>query len=613
MLFQLLQKIGHLHVGVAVVGVLDLAALAEQSVALVEEEDAPGVPRLLKDRPQVLFGLADVLADDLGQIDLVQLHVQLVGDDLGAHGLAGARLPREEDGQPPAVPHLAVKAPAVVHLVLMADVPAGLLHQPLLLVGQDDVLPGIGGGHPAGQLSQAVDRLPVAALMQQLPPDGPAPLEAGQAHRLRAGRRDLPRGKAELGRDLFQAAVLRQLRAAQRAAQQLEAVLLAGHIQRKLHRQAGHPGGCPLGRQVEPLARQAFQLVQPGHHRPVGGAQAAALGPVEMVQAQAGVGEVCGEGGFLRPGGPVLPFQVGKDAAALAPCHQMGDLEFFAGAPRPGQQYGAGGGACQHGVQPAGGLLPDGKRGVGGLLCPVVQPQPVPGRDRPGGEVLHHHRPQGQVALRQLVGVEQPQKAPPPGKAGQIALGLRPRRQKQLHRQRGVGGLAGHVVLQVGVQLLVFAVHLGQVGQRHAAALEVVQLKPPEQLQQRQAGGSPPGPHLDGRQHAVQLPPLAGGQLALQPPLRRPAQVMLKLFLRDHQPQHVFQLAVRAQPLMPAVILIEQQVHPGGQLFDQLALGLIAGVRPAGLQQPQFAPLHAAPHGVCTVRAGVMVTWITPP
>ena len=59
-----LEQVGHLDVRVAVAGVLDLGALAEQGVGLVEQEDAVDPVGLGEDPVEVLLGLADVLVDD---------------------------------------------------------------------------------------------------------------------------------------------------------------------------------------------------------------------------------------------------------------------------------------------------------------------------------------------------------------------------------------------------------------------------------------------------------------------------------------------------------------------------------------------------------------------
>ena len=75
-----LQQVVDLDVGVAVVAVLDLAALAEQRVGLVEEQDRAAVLGGVEQAAQVLLGLADVLADHRRQIDAVEIEPQLVGD-----------------------------------------------------------------------------------------------------------------------------------------------------------------------------------------------------------------------------------------------------------------------------------------------------------------------------------------------------------------------------------------------------------------------------------------------------------------------------------------------------------------------------------------------------
>ena len=446
--------------------------------------------------------------------------------------------------------------------MLVADVPAGLLHQALLLLGQHDVLPGIGGGHAAGQLAQAVHRLLVAALVQQPAPYGLRALQPGQAPGLGAGRRDLPRRKAELGRQLFQAAIRFQAGPGQRAAQQLQPFLLGGQFQLQLDGQTLQPAAGPLRREEKALAAQKLPR---------------------------------------------------KDAAAPAAGHQVLDLEFFARARRPRQQDGAALGPGHRRVQAAGRLLLDQQRRFGLVLFPVPQPQLRPAGDGAGGQVFAHHVPQHKAALGQLFGLEQPQKAALPGKARQALLGLFPRLQEQLDGQGRVGGAAGHVVLQIGEELFILAVHHRQVGQHHAAEGEVVQIKAHKQFQQRQRLVRAAHPRRQRRLDRVQLRLLARVQLAVQPALGGPRQVMLKLFPRDHQPQHVFQLAVGPQPLVAAVVLVQQQVHPGGQVLQQLALRLVSGVGPARLDGPQFFPLHRAPHGVCTVRAGVRLTWITPP
>ena len=73
-----LQQVVDLDVGVAVVAVLHLAALAEQRVGLVEEQDRAAVLGRVEQAAQILLGLADVLADDRRQVDAVEVEPQLV-------------------------------------------------------------------------------------------------------------------------------------------------------------------------------------------------------------------------------------------------------------------------------------------------------------------------------------------------------------------------------------------------------------------------------------------------------------------------------------------------------------------------------------------------------
>src|SRR5687767_8820513 len=95
-LFHALQEVRYLQVGVAVVAVFYFAALAEEGVGLVEEEDGVGGLTFMEDLLQVLFGLAYILADHRRQVYFVQFKPQVGGEDLGGHRLARAWLAREQ-------------------------------------------------------------------------------------------------------------------------------------------------------------------------------------------------------------------------------------------------------------------------------------------------------------------------------------------------------------------------------------------------------------------------------------------------------------------------------------------------------------------------------------
>ena len=110
-----LEQVAHLEVGVPVVAVPHRGALAEQRVSLVEQQHRAAVLGRVEDPAQVLLGLADPLADHLAEVDVHQVKVEVPGDHLGGHRLAGAARPGEQRrraeparrarGEPPVVQH----------------------------------------------------------------------------------------------------------------------------------------------------------------------------------------------------------------------------------------------------------------------------------------------------------------------------------------------------------------------------------------------------------------------------------------------------------------------------------------------------------------------------
>ena len=98
-----LQQVADLDVRVSIVAVLNLAALAEQRISLVDHQHRAAVLGGVEHPPEVLLGLADVLAHDLAQVDPVKIHVQLGGYHLGCERLAGSARTGEERRHPGAV------------------------------------------------------------------------------------------------------------------------------------------------------------------------------------------------------------------------------------------------------------------------------------------------------------------------------------------------------------------------------------------------------------------------------------------------------------------------------------------------------------------------------
>jgi hypothetical protein len=88
-----LQQVIDRGIGVAVVRVAHIAALAEQRIGFIEEQR-----RALEQRRQVLFRFADVLAGDRGQVDAVKRQRQRACQHVRRQRLAGAGRSVEQRG-----------------------------------------------------------------------------------------------------------------------------------------------------------------------------------------------------------------------------------------------------------------------------------------------------------------------------------------------------------------------------------------------------------------------------------------------------------------------------------------------------------------------------------
>ena len=192
---QPLQQVGALDVGVAVVGVLHVAALAEDRVGLVEEQHRVDPAGLGEDPLEVLLGLPDVLVDHRGQVDRVEVEAEVGGDHLGRHGLAGAGVAGEQGGDAAAPATAAAHPPLGEHPVAVAgprgQIGEGSPHSR----GEHEVVPADLGLDPPGQPLEAGGVLGAYAAAQVLGGDAPVP-ELGR----RSGR-PRPPGAPGSGRE----------------------------------------------------------------------------------------------------------------------------------------------------------------------------------------------------------------------------------------------------------------------------------------------------------------------------------------------------------------------------------------------------------------------------
>ena len=216
-------------------GILDLAALAEEGVALVKEQNAAGVFGLLEYSPEIFFCFADVFADDLGDVDFVQLHVELLGNDLRTHGFSGAGRSGKQNGKAAAIADFLFKSPAIIDLMLMQNMGAGALEQILLRVGQNHIIPGVGSGNPTGEITQLVNSLTVTTAMDQLAGNSRITVQTSKAHSLFAGANNLPRPETKGGGQLLRRPVLSVSGRFQGAVKKLITLLLRQRRQFDFH------------------------------------------------------------------------------------------------------------------------------------------------------------------------------------------------------------------------------------------------------------------------------------------------------------------------------------------------------------------------------------------
>src|SRR5207249_9362451 len=121
-----------------------------------------------KDAIEILLGLADVLADDPGEVNLIEVQPQVPGYDPGRHRLARARGPGEEDFQALAGRDALCKAPLRVDDVPVLDRRGDFLDALQRDAGEDQIIPGMDRLHLGRQMPQALVRLRASRIEEQL-------------------------------------------------------------------------------------------------------------------------------------------------------------------------------------------------------------------------------------------------------------------------------------------------------------------------------------------------------------------------------------------------------------------------------------------------------------
>jgi hypothetical protein len=101
-----LEQIADLDIRVSVMAVTNLGPSPEHCIRFIEEKDRPGPLRRIEEPLEVLLCLPYVLADERGQIDLIEVEAKFVRDHLGRHRLAGPGGASEQRADPEAATRL---------------------------------------------------------------------------------------------------------------------------------------------------------------------------------------------------------------------------------------------------------------------------------------------------------------------------------------------------------------------------------------------------------------------------------------------------------------------------------------------------------------------------
>ena len=117
-------------------------ALAEERVGLVEEQQRAALFGRVENLLQVLFGLADVLADHRRKVDAVEIEAQLASQHFGGERLAGAAGAGEQRAQSETALTLVGKSPALVNLQPLLHLRGEMPQDELLQFRQDQIVPG---------------------------------------------------------------------------------------------------------------------------------------------------------------------------------------------------------------------------------------------------------------------------------------------------------------------------------------------------------------------------------------------------------------------------------------------------------------------------------------
>jgi hypothetical protein len=90
----------YLDIRVPIMRVLRLGSLAEKCIGFVKEKYRVATLGGAKDTIEIFLGLANVITDQTGEINLIEVKPEFASDHTGGHGLARARSPERSTLSP---------------------------------------------------------------------------------------------------------------------------------------------------------------------------------------------------------------------------------------------------------------------------------------------------------------------------------------------------------------------------------------------------------------------------------------------------------------------------------------------------------------------------------
>ena len=171
--------------------VLDLAAFTEERVGLVKQQDRPRLFRGFENVAQIFFGFANVLAHHAGQVDAIQIDVQLPGQNFGGHRLSRPARAGEQRADTAASRQPSAETPLLVNQRSRRHLIRDFSQLSEYVFWQNDVLPAITRLQALSEITQPpahlfATRLPQVIRCHRCVLSGPSPrFRDGRVHSLR--------------------------------------------------------------------------------------------------------------------------------------------------------------------------------------------------------------------------------------------------------------------------------------------------------------------------------------------------------------------------------------------------------------------------------------------